>query len=104
MNARKQAIDMIIVVASSLGALLDQFMFVGGAVAGLLITDPAAPDVRPTTDVDITIEMVSITAYYQLEESLRDLDFKNSMEPGLLFASGLYTGHWSILCPVMCLN
>jgi hypothetical protein len=82
MNPRKQAIDSIILVAKSLGALLDQFVFVGGAVTGLLVTDPAAPEARFTEDVDIAIEMVSITAYYRLEEQLRDLGFANSMEPG----------------------
>jgi len=37
------------VVAARLGAeLLDQLVFVGGAVAGLLVTDPALPAIRPT--------------------------------------------------------
>jgi hypothetical protein len=82
MNPRKQAIDSIILVAKSLGALGDQFVFVGGAVTGLLVTDPAAPEARFTEDVDLAIEMVSITAYYRLEEQLRDLGFTNSLEPG----------------------
>jgi hypothetical protein len=40
--------------AAHLGdALLELLVFVGGAVAGLLITDPAMPDIRPTQDVDV---------------------------------------------------
>jgi len=34
-------------------ALLEQLVFVGGAVAGVLITDPAMPEIRPTQDVDV---------------------------------------------------
>jgi hypothetical protein len=33
--------------------LRDEMVFVGGAVAGLLITDPAMPAIRPTEDVDL---------------------------------------------------
>ena len=32
-------------------ALLEQLVFVGGAVVGLLITDPAMLEIRPTQDV-----------------------------------------------------
>ena len=34
-------------------SLLEHLVFVGGAVAGVLITDPAMPDIRPTQDVDV---------------------------------------------------
>jgi hypothetical protein len=38
--------------ADQLGeALLEQLVFVGGAVAGVLITDQAMPESRPTQDV-----------------------------------------------------
>ena len=30
-------------------ALVEELVFVGGAVTGVLITDPAMPDIRPTT-------------------------------------------------------
>ena len=36
-------------------ALLEQLVFVGGAVAGVLITDPAMPEIRPTQDVDVKL-------------------------------------------------
>lgn len=32
--------------------LLDELVFAGGCVTGLLITDPAAGGIRPTKDVD----------------------------------------------------
>ncbi len=39
--------------ARVLEPLLDEVVFVGGCVTGLLITDPAAAGMRPTTDVDV---------------------------------------------------
>lgn len=42
-------------VAEALGDLRDQVVFVGGAVAGLLVTDPLADSVRATRDVDAVV-------------------------------------------------
>ena len=42
-------------VARAVGDLRDQLVFVGGAVAGLLVTDPLADAVRATRDVDAVI-------------------------------------------------
>ncbi|MEO7546819.1 MAG: hypothetical protein ABIT82_00200 [Ramlibacter sp.] len=39
-------------VAEALADLREHVVFVGGATAGLLITDPAAESVRATLDVD----------------------------------------------------
>ncbi len=43
-------------IAEALGELRGQVVFVGGAVAGLLITDPLADPVRATRDVDAVLE------------------------------------------------
>lgn len=42
-------------VAEALGELREQVVFVGGAVAGLLVTDPLADSVRATRDVDAVV-------------------------------------------------
>ncbi len=42
-------------VAEALGDLREQVVFVGGAVAGLLVTDPLADSVRATRDVDAVL-------------------------------------------------
>jgi hypothetical protein len=34
-------------------------VFVGGAVAGVLITDPAMPEIRPTQDVDVICSVIA---------------------------------------------
>lgn len=59
-------------VASVLGDLNEQVIYVDGAVVSLYIDDPAAEDVRPTKDVDISLEIVTLG---QLEY-LRDLLFR----------------------------
>ncbi len=54
MNPNDPNVSLLERAAEHLGdALLEQLVFVGGAVAGVLITDPAMPDIRPTKDVDV---------------------------------------------------
>ena len=67
-------------VAESFVYLLREVAFLGGATTGLLITDKAAPEVRPTNDVDVIIEILSRSDYYKLEDNLHSLGFKQSME------------------------
>jgi len=57
MNANDPNVALLEVVAERLGDdLRDEMVFVGGAVAGLLITDPAMPAIRPTEDVDLVCQ------------------------------------------------
>lgn len=57
--------------AQLLHPMLADIVFVGGCATGLLITDPAAGDVRPTTDVDVITEVSSYAEYAALSERLR---------------------------------
>jgi predicted nucleotidyltransferase len=66
---------MIVIVARRLGTLRDEVAFLGGATTSFLITDPAYPQVRPTLDVDVIVEIASRMEYYKLEERLRRLGF-----------------------------
>ena len=59
--------------ARLLEPLLDEVVFVGGCVTGLLITDPAAAGMRPTTDVDAIAEVYSYAEYAALSDRLREL-------------------------------
>lgn len=45
-------IKMLQIVASGLGDLKDKVVFVGGVIAELYATDPAASEIRATQDVD----------------------------------------------------
>lgn len=56
-------------------ALRDELVFVGGAVAGMLITDPAHPAIRPTRDVDLIVRVVTRRDYYGIEQRLSALGF-----------------------------
>ena len=70
-------------VAEQLGeALLEQLVFVGGAVAGVLITDPAMPEIRPTQDVDVICSVIARSDYNQLGMQLRQRGFQEDSRPG----------------------
>jgi len=62
-------------VARALQNLKEQIVFVGGAVVSLYTDDPAADEVRPTGDVDITIDIVNLSDWSRLQEELALLGF-----------------------------
>ena len=68
-------LEYLLVVASALGDLRDEIVFVGGSVAGLLITDPLAEGIRATKDVDAIVEATSFGQYHQVEKLLPALGF-----------------------------
>lgn len=69
-------------MARWLEPILDEVVFVGGQVAELLITDPAAVRIRPTMDVDAAIDVTTRTELAHLEHRMRSLGFRNDMSPG----------------------
>jgi len=80
MNSRDPNVVMMELVADRLGeGLREEFVFVGGAVAGLLITDPAQPAIRPTEDVDLIVSAVVRADYHRVEKALRQLGFVNDI-------------------------
>lgn len=83
MNPNDPNVQMLDVVAERLGDdLCSRLVFVGGAVAGLLITDPAQPAIRPTEDVDLLAQVLVRADYYALEAELRSRGFKQDMRAG----------------------
>lgn len=69
-------------VAEQLGPLRDQVVFLGGAVTGLLLTDPAVPEARHTEDVDVLVAAASRSSYYRWEEALEARGFVRSRHEG----------------------
>lgn len=61
-------------VAEALGDLREQVVFLGGAVAGLLVTDPLADSVRATRDVDAVVNADWI-AFHRIEEQVAQRGF-----------------------------
>jgi hypothetical protein len=69
----------LLVIANALGDLRDEVVFVGGSVAGLLLTDPLAEGVRATKDVDAIVEAASLREYYEVEKRLPALGFSRDI-------------------------
>lgn len=66
-------------VAHALGELREQVVFIGGAVAGLLVTDPLADLVRATRDVDAVIRSDRAT-FRRVERELAQRGFQRDMQ------------------------
>lgn len=80
MNTRaRRNLDQLVAVCALLEPLLDKFVLVGGCATGLLITDPGAPDVRATVDVDLIVDVLSKHEYAKLEAEMRKLGFQPAM-------------------------
>lgn len=71
------SVELLELADSALGELSEEVVFVGGATIGLWITDPGAPPVRATEDVDVIVEVASRTSYQQFEERLRAAGFRD---------------------------
>lgn len=69
-------IAMVRDVATRFGDIVEDVVFLGGAATALLITDPAASDVRPTIDVDVIVEVTTTAEYYRFAERLRERGFQ----------------------------
>lgn len=82
MNPNDPNVVMLEVVAERLGEQLrDDLVFVGGAVAGLLITDPAMPAIRPTEDVDLIFQALVRADFHRFERTLEARGFIHDMSP-----------------------
>lgn len=75
-------LEILLLAVDQLGDLADEMVFLGGCATGLLITDPAAPPIRVTRDVDAIVQVVSRADYYKLSEKLRALGFKEDASDG----------------------
>ena len=71
---------MLQIIAEKIGDLREKIVFVGGCATALLITDPAAPDVRQTIDVDCIVDVIVHSDYRNIEKQLRTLGFYQSPE------------------------
>jgi len=71
-------------VAVALGDLNEDVVYVGGAMVSLYIDDPAAEDVRPTKDIDITLEIANVGELEKLRVALEDKGFVQSAEDDVI--------------------
>ncbi|MEI8342923.1 MAG: hypothetical protein WCH43_15480 [Verrucomicrobiota bacterium] len=70
------------IVARRLEPLNVPFAFLGGAVVCLLVDHPELTEIRPTKDVDVIVEVVTLSKFNALEERLREIGFKHDMSEG----------------------
>lgn len=75
----------LILVADALGETLrNEMVFVGGSAAGLLLTDPAAEDIRATKDVDAVVEATTLSQFYRVEQKLPARGFVRDEDSGVI--------------------
>lgn len=67
-------------IAQALGDLNQDVVFVGGAVISLYVTDPGAPEMRPTQDVDLFVEVINQKDLEALRQKLVRRGFTQSPE------------------------
>ena len=75
-------LELLKVAAKLLGPVLDELVFVGGCATGLLVSDEAAAEVRPTFDVDAIAEIASYVEYTTFGERLHKLGFTEDASEG----------------------
>ncbi len=71
-------------IALALGELNDKVVYVGGAVVSLYIDDNSADDVRPTKDIDISMEIVSLGELEKIRTQLTQKGFYQSSEDNVV--------------------
>jgi hypothetical protein len=75
-------LEQLIATAELLGPLLEDLVFVGGAVTSLMVTDKGAGAPRTTLDVDAIAEITSYAEYTAFGERLRALGFSEDTSEG----------------------
>lgn len=71
-------------IANALGSLNNEVVFVGGATVSLYIDDPAAEDIRPTKDIDLTFQITTVGKLEQLREALTGKGFIQTHEDDII--------------------
>lgn len=90
--ARDPNIARLELIASAIGPLREQVVFVGGCAVGLLITDEAAAPVRATMDVDLVAPVSALSEYHGLEADLSELGFKRDLSADAPICRWRYRG------------
>jgi hypothetical protein len=71
-------------VAKALGELNTEVVFVGGAMVAMYIDDPAAEDIRPTKDLDLTFQITTASKLEELREALVQKGFIQTHEDDVI--------------------
>ena len=74
MKNRTINLGVVAEIAEALGDLNSNVVFVGGAVVSVYTDDPAADNIRPTQDVDLTLTLIDVNQQ-DLDKELAALGF-----------------------------
>lgn len=77
MQQADKNLQMVALIANSLGPIRTEVVFVGGTVAGLLLSFSNRSVVRPTDDVDVVIDCSTYSEYSTIVERLLALGFEH---------------------------
>ena len=75
MENRTINIGVVEEVAAALKSFKEQIVFIGGAVVSLYADDAAADEIRPTGDIDMTVNLAGYGKWSQMEKQLVTLGF-----------------------------
>jgi hypothetical protein len=75
MENRTINIGVVAEVAQALCELKSQMIFIGGAVVSLYADDPAADEIRPTADIDLTINLLNYKDWTRMQQRLAEPSF-----------------------------
>lgn len=75
MENRTINLGVVAEVAEALKEIKETIVFVGGAVVSLYTDDPAADEIRPTQDIDLTLNIINLGHWEAFQEQLSQLGF-----------------------------
>ncbi|WP_295957095.1 hypothetical protein [Rhodoferax sp.] len=94
-------LGLLIAMAQALGPLRERVVFVGGCATGLLMSQPALADIRPTEDVDAIVEVTTLAGYHLVTEELVARGFRQTMKTTHHHFGGFGSACNWIWCPWM---
>lgn len=71
-------------IAKALGEINHRVVYVGGAVVSMYINDSAADDIRPTKDIDISLEIASLAELEKVREDLNSKGFYQTAQDDVI--------------------
>lgn len=85
-------IESLRVVARYFNGLDIPYTILGASVLPLLVDDPSVLEIRPTLDIDLSVQVVTLPEFYELEERLRGLGFRHDTREGAPICRWLVEG------------
>lgn len=82
--SHQRNLSRLVAVATALGELNNEVVYVGGATVSLYVPGPQAVYSRPTDDIDVVVELATYSAYSQLLDRLTTKGFRQSHDDAVI--------------------